>query len=124
MLLPTSLLLMQGAGGWDDSHRLSTHGYPGMTCTSCKVGNYRRLWKMTANSLVFEEDRQCKKGVNTSRKHCGPSHNSPPSRPSIHWRMIFEHKTILTCSTTSMQWYEGPSPASPLLPSPHPSPAM
>lgn len=32
MLLPTSLLLMQGTGGWDDSRRLSTHGYPGMTC--------------------------------------------------------------------------------------------
>lgn len=71
---------------------------------------------MSANSLVFEEDRQCKKSVNTPLKHFGPSHYPP----DIHWRMIFEHKTIPTCSTTMRQWYEGPLPASLCLPSSHP----
>ena len=122
MLLPASLVLTQGAGGRDDSFLLTTHGYPGTAHALCarwaSTGGYGK-WVQTLWSL---------KRTGSTRKVSTPhaSIADPLTHPlpsNIHWRMIFEHKTILTCSTTSRQQYEGPLPACPLLPSPHLSPA-
>lgn len=51
------------------------------------------IWVQTLQSL--KKNRQCEKCVYTSYKHWGPF-------PSF--TRGFEHKTILTCSTTSRQW--------------------
>lgn len=94
----TCLTAAHTGGSWLGWHLSSWH--PWISRDSAwalhKAGKNRRLWKMSANPAVFEEEEAV-------WERCLHLIQALGMFPLLHQR-VFKHKTILMCSTISRQW--------------------